>query len=266
MSDTAERMSRVDNAWLRMDNDVNLMMIVGVWLLQPAVQPRGAVRAHRAAPAEVPALSPEGGGRRARRAWVEDEAFDIQRHVVRETLPRKRGQSERAALQARCGELATTRLDPAHPLWQFHLVEHYEGGSAHHRAHPPLHRRRHRADLGGAVHHRRRRPAAAAQRRRHDARRLAVRRGDQAAHRPGGQGHRPVRRRRGALDGPGGAPAGRHARAGAHRPARRHRPGGAGADGRRFADAAEGQAGGPQASSPGASRSRWTWSRAWARR
>jgi diacylglycerol O-acyltransferase len=30
-------MSRVDTAWLRMDNDVNLMMIVGVWLLTPAV-------------------------------------------------------------------------------------------------------------------------------------------------------------------------------------------------------------------------------------
>ncbi len=28
-----ERMSRVDTAWLRMDNDVNQMMIVGVWLL-----------------------------------------------------------------------------------------------------------------------------------------------------------------------------------------------------------------------------------------
>jgi hypothetical protein len=32
-----ERMSRVDTAWLRMDNDVNLMMIVGVWLLQPRI-------------------------------------------------------------------------------------------------------------------------------------------------------------------------------------------------------------------------------------
>ena len=32
-----ERMSRVDTAWLRMDNDVNLMMIVGVWLLEPAI-------------------------------------------------------------------------------------------------------------------------------------------------------------------------------------------------------------------------------------
>ena len=33
----SERMSRVDTAWLRMDNEVNLMMIVGVWLLQPAL-------------------------------------------------------------------------------------------------------------------------------------------------------------------------------------------------------------------------------------
>ena len=32
-----ERMSRVDTAWLRMDNDVNLMMIVGIWLLRPAL-------------------------------------------------------------------------------------------------------------------------------------------------------------------------------------------------------------------------------------
>ena len=39
-----ERMSRVDTAWLRMDNDVNLMMIVGVWLLTPAI-PLQALRA-----------------------------------------------------------------------------------------------------------------------------------------------------------------------------------------------------------------------------
>ena len=31
----AERMSRVDTAWLRMDTEQNLMMIVGVWTLRP---------------------------------------------------------------------------------------------------------------------------------------------------------------------------------------------------------------------------------------
>lgn len=37
MTQSCERMSRVDAAWLRMDSQVNLMMIVGVWLLQPAL-------------------------------------------------------------------------------------------------------------------------------------------------------------------------------------------------------------------------------------
>ena len=63
-------------------------------------------------------------------SWVDDEDFDIRRHIVREKLVRKRGQSERAALQARVSELAATPLDPAHPLWQSRLIEHYEDGSA----------------------------------------------------------------------------------------------------------------------------------------
>ena len=38
--------------------------------------------------------------------------------------------SERAALQERAGALASEPLDPDRPLWQFHLIEDYEGGSA----------------------------------------------------------------------------------------------------------------------------------------
>ena len=37
MTETSVRMSRVDTAWLRMDSPTNLMMIVGVWLLSPAL-------------------------------------------------------------------------------------------------------------------------------------------------------------------------------------------------------------------------------------
>ena len=58
-----------------------------------------------------------------------DEDFDIHHHVVRDKLARARGQSEREALQARMGELATTPLT-RRPLWQFRLIEGYEGGSA----------------------------------------------------------------------------------------------------------------------------------------
>jgi diacylglycerol O-acyltransferase len=127
---TRERMSRVDTAWLRMDNDVNLMMIVGVWLLQPKVAYERLCRR-----VEDKLLKYERFRQRVSRdatgaTWVEDGEFDIHRHVVREKLVRAKGQSERQALQARVGELATTPLDAARPLWQFHLIESYEGGSA----------------------------------------------------------------------------------------------------------------------------------------
>ena len=125
-----QRMSRVDTAWLRMDNDVNLMMIVGVWLLQP-----GIMHAALCERVEDKLLKyerflqkvvPDAMGAN----WVHDEAFDIQRHVLHQKLTREKGQTEREALQALVGELANTPLDPDHPLWQFHLIDGYEGGSA----------------------------------------------------------------------------------------------------------------------------------------
>ncbi len=126
----AERMSRVDTAWLRMDNDVNLMTIIGVWMLTPAIT-LAALRERIADKLlkydrfrQKTTLDAMGAH------WVFDEDFDIERHVVPATLPRRKGLSERAALQEMCGELATTPLDREHPLWRFHFIENYEGGSA----------------------------------------------------------------------------------------------------------------------------------------
>ncbi len=126
----SERMSRVDTAWLRMDNDVNLMMIVGVWLLTPAV-PLQALRER----VQDKLLQYERFRQKAvtdavGALWVDDDGFDIERHVVEQTLQPEPGETERQALQRLCGDLANTALDARHPLWQFHLVPHYEGGSA----------------------------------------------------------------------------------------------------------------------------------------
>nr|WP_326538446.1 wax ester/triacylglycerol synthase family O-acyltransferase [Pseudorhodoferax sp.] len=123
-------MSRIDTAWLRMDNDVNLMMIVGVWMLATPV----ALQAVRARVADK-LLKYDRFRQRVVQdatgaAWVDDEGFDLSHHVHAAPLPRQRGQSEREALQALCGELACTPLDPDRPLWQFQLIEDYEGGSA----------------------------------------------------------------------------------------------------------------------------------------
>jgi WS/DGAT/MGAT family acyltransferase len=125
-----ERMSRVDTAWLRMDNDVNRMMIVGVWLLRPKVSYAALCRRveQKLLAYERFRCTVERDAEGAH--WLIADDFDVRRHVVRERLKRRRGQSERAALQERVGALASEPLDPDRPLWQFHLVEDYDGGSA----------------------------------------------------------------------------------------------------------------------------------------
>jgi diacylglycerol O-acyltransferase len=124
----AESMSKVDTAWLRMDSASNLMMILGVWTLRPGI--RYEALCHRMEERLLAysrfrqRVVEEGGQAR----WV-DHDVDIREHVVREKLPRHKGGAQ-AALQQRIGELAMTPLDRARPLWQMHLVEDYEGGSA----------------------------------------------------------------------------------------------------------------------------------------
>ncbi|MBK7264600.1 MAG: wax ester/triacylglycerol synthase family O-acyltransferase [Rubrivivax sp.] len=130
MAEAAHRMSRVDTAWLRMDNDVNLMMIVGIWLLATPV----SINAVRARVVDK-LLKYERFRQRVVHdtlgtSWVEDDQFDIERHVDVKPLRRAAGQSERAALQQLCAQMAGTPLDARHPLWHFQLVPTYEGGSA----------------------------------------------------------------------------------------------------------------------------------------
>jgi diacylglycerol O-acyltransferase / wax synthase len=63
-------------------------------------------------------------------SWVADTAFDLDRHVVTEKLAKKPRGREQEALQDRLATLTMEPLDRARPLWQFHLVEDYQGGSA----------------------------------------------------------------------------------------------------------------------------------------
>ncbi len=122
-------MSRVDTAWLRMDSASNLMMIMGVLVLRPRIRRDALCRRVRerllAYDRFRQRVVEEGGGAR----WVDHEV-DLAEHVVLEKLPRQRGKDPQAALQQRIGELAMQPLDRARPLWQMHLVEDYDGGSA----------------------------------------------------------------------------------------------------------------------------------------
>jgi len=126
----AQRMSRVDTAWLRMDNDVNLMMIVGVWLLQPGITHAALCQRVEDKLLKYHRFRQKVVEDAMGASWVDDDAFDLRQQVLHEPLHRKRGQSPREALQERVAELSSTPLDRGRPLWQFHLIDDYDGGSA----------------------------------------------------------------------------------------------------------------------------------------
>lgn len=122
-----ESMSRVDTAWLRMEKPTNPMMITGVLMfdepitlakLKKVIEKRFlAYTRFRMKPVETP------GGM----AWQDDEDFDLDWHVRLSALP---GRGDQKALERFAGNLASSPLDKTKPLWQFHLVEKYHGGSA----------------------------------------------------------------------------------------------------------------------------------------
>ncbi len=122
-----ERMSSVDTAWLRMDRPSNLMMICGVLILRERVAfarlkktlSDRFLRFERFS--QRPTETPDGS------CWQTDDEFDLAHHLVRVSLPEPAGKAE---LEAFVSALASTPLDPARPLWQFHLIERFEGGSA----------------------------------------------------------------------------------------------------------------------------------------
>jgi len=125
-----ERMSKVDTAWLRMDSSSNLMLILGVWIIRPKVTYQAVCERVSSRLLKYPRFTQRVQQDATGASWMTDTEFDIRRHVVREKLPtHAKGQSQ-AMLQARLGELSMQPLDDRRPLWEFRLVEHYDGGSA----------------------------------------------------------------------------------------------------------------------------------------
>lgn len=125
VNSTREAFSKVDTAWLRMEQPTNLMMINGVIkldgqfkyekLLEAIEQRFLTFRRFRQKAVD----GPRGAN------WVFDDDFDLSSHVRRTALP---GAADQAELETLVSEMASTPLDHSRPLWQFHIVENYVGG------------------------------------------------------------------------------------------------------------------------------------------
>jgi len=121
------RMSPVDTAWLRMDSPGNLMMIVGVDVFEGACDLPRMQRVLETQLLQYRQFRSRVVQDASGAWWEEDENFDIGHHLVRIGLPGRGGKAE---LQKLVAQLAGQGLDPLKPLWQFHLVENYDGGHA----------------------------------------------------------------------------------------------------------------------------------------
>ncbi len=124
-------MSNADAAWLHMDRPVNLMVINAVmWTEDPVrvervkdicrrrlVEPFPRFR-QRVVESRLPGGVPH---------WEACDDFDIDAHVHHIALP---APGDRAALQELASDLITAPLDRSKPLWQFYVIDGYEGGSA----------------------------------------------------------------------------------------------------------------------------------------
>ncbi len=140
---TRKKMSSVDTAWLRMDSDANLMMIVGVAILDKPITVAGLREAltdrflvyRRFRSRVVTELTS---------AWWQEQEVDLEDHVIHAQLPLEKLQSRskktaqetsamppqpsnKAALQHMVGKLSAQPLDSRKPLWQIHLVDNYVG-------------------------------------------------------------------------------------------------------------------------------------------
>jgi len=123
----SERISGIDTAWLRMERPTNLMMITGVMIFAGRLdydRLREVIEARFLKYRRFTQLAVQ---KAAGAFWESDPYFDISRHVLRTALP---GRADKVELQNLASDLMSTPLDFSKPLWQFHLVEDYQGGSA----------------------------------------------------------------------------------------------------------------------------------------
>ena len=122
-----EAMSRVDTAWLRMERATNLMMITSVMMFEESMDIDRLKRMVKTRFLAYPRFRQKTVDSPAGAVWEDDADFDLDWHVRLSALPGRAGKRE---LERFVSLQASTPLDKTKPLWQFHLVEKYGGGSA----------------------------------------------------------------------------------------------------------------------------------------
>src|SRR6476661_184628 len=128
-----KRLSGLDASFLYFETPEQLLHVCGLVLLDPETIPGGySFDSMKRRMAERVGVVPEF--RQKLRhvpldldhpVWVDDDHFDIDRHVHRAALPAPGDERELSEL---CGHLAGIPLDRSRPLWEMWVVEGLTGG------------------------------------------------------------------------------------------------------------------------------------------
>ena len=128
LANNHQPLSFIDNFWLRQDRPYNHMTISSVFILKEQIdleKLKATIETRWAAPyirlRQRPVYSLKGA------YWETDPHFDIDNHFRRLGLP---GAQDKQALEECVSNLVSTPMDPTKPLWDWNLVENYQGGSA----------------------------------------------------------------------------------------------------------------------------------------
>ncbi len=120
-----EPMSKVDTAWLRMEQPTNLMMINGVIIMDEHLDYESLLETIEQRFLTFRRFRQKAVDTARGAYWIEDEDFDIRCHVRRTALP---GSADQEELELLVSQLASTPLDSTKPLWQIYIVENYVEG------------------------------------------------------------------------------------------------------------------------------------------
>lgn len=128
-----QRLSGLDASFLYLETRSQLMHVIGLVEIDPSTMPGGYDFAELRSEMERRVAAIPAFRRKLDNSvfnidhpvWIEDEDFDIQRHVHRVAVPAPGGAGEVAEL---CGHLAGQTLDRGKPLWELWIIEGQSNG------------------------------------------------------------------------------------------------------------------------------------------
>jgi len=119
-----------DAAWYHMDGPANLAMVTGILLTKERLdfdKVRAVYRQRMLGFDRFRQRVVERGFPVATPQWEDMSHFDIDQHLHHIALP---APHDEAALKALITDIASSPLDREQPLWQVHIVDDVDGGSA----------------------------------------------------------------------------------------------------------------------------------------